>query len=563
MKKHIALWNRIWLPFCAANGVTDPTAWAPVQAANCLTEHQENYIDRTETAGDRKPQHHVYKELRAALGAIFSFYHNGVQLAETFMIKATAEGLRRDHPLRARYEDTWNPNIFFAYIYAMASHGVYIADMEHGEMRPWVAMLLKLRTGGRSADLCENKNGKGGLFRNYSPASPIVLAGLRGRRDQGTITHVRWHDNKTGRFVPGEYSGWMSLGGYVTATEASPLLACICTRRALEAYVHKTHDLPRDTDAVFISKHPSKPRDGSRVKKFSAIGNEAIANDVGAVMTQCGVPARFKPHSTRHAHISMALAMGHSTKEVAQSVRVSEKIMDHFYARPMADPLQATELAELGEQTAMMLGSRGAGRRRFPELPAPVEALRHLQNGIVSGGAASASSTVATVSMEPPPTAAFTYAVANPVQQGSEQLFEVESILSERYFEGEEQFQVRWKGWSSEHDTWEPKNNLVWATEAIEAYKAKGERAQRSRTAKRRLTEEPPAATASHPSARTRRTRQNTGQQKLAVETRSANPWRRAGAGSSFVECPLCGVNIKADTAMVSLHESLECPKRT
>ena len=69
MKKHIALWNRIWLPFCAANGVTDPTAWAPVQAANCLTEHQENYIDRTETAGDRKPQHHVYKELRAALGA--------------------------------------------------------------------------------------------------------------------------------------------------------------------------------------------------------------------------------------------------------------------------------------------------------------------------------------------------------------------------------------------------------------------------------------------------------------------------------------------------------------
>ena len=33
------------------------------------------------------------------------------------------------------------------------------------------------------------------------------------------------------------------------------------------------------------------------------------------------------------------------------------------------------------------------------------------------------------MSMEPPPTAAFTHAVANPVQQGSEQLFEVREEL--------------------------------------------------------------------------------------------------------------------------------------
>ena len=527
-------------------------------------------MSRTKAAGVLKPQHHVYKELRAALGAVFAFYHDGIKLAETFMVTATAEGLRRDAPLRARYDDTWNPNIVFAYIYAMAVQGVLIPDMEHGEMRPWVAMLLKLRTGGRSADLCENKNNKGGLFRNYSPSHPAVLAGVRGRRDQGTITHVRWHDNKTGRFSPGEYSGWMGLGGYVQATEASPLLACICTRRALEAYMRKTQNLPRNTDAMFITKHPSAKKEEWPARKYEAIGNDTVAHDVGAVMTQCGVPARFKPHSTRHAHVSMKLAMGNTTKEVAQSVRVSEKIMDHFYARPMADPLQASDLAALGKETATIMGSRSSGCRKFPGLPKPIDALLYLQNGMVTGGQAgrtaqstSRSSSAAAAAPPPAPAKLTVRDVLDPMQLGAEQLFEVENILSERCFNGEEQLQVRWKGWGAEHDTWEPKTNLIWATDAIKKYEATVARAQRAKPTKRRPQEAVlQTATASRPSTSTRSTRRKTGQQRLAVESRSAQPWRRSGSGSDFVKCPLCGDNIKADTALVSMHESLECPMR-
>ena len=51
----------------------------------------------------------------------------------------------------------------------MARHDVYLDEMPHGEVRPWVALLLKIRFGARSADLVKNKRGKGGIYRNFSP----------------------------------------------------------------------------------------------------------------------------------------------------------------------------------------------------------------------------------------------------------------------------------------------------------------------------------------------------------------------------------------------------------
>ena len=75
-----------------------------------------------------------------------------------------------------------------------------------------------------------------------------------------------------------------------------------CPRRILNKYLEITDTLPRHDDLVFIASKRSKDKNGRPA--FKGIGSQTVAHDVGAVMTLCGVPARFKPHSTRHVKLS-------------------------------------------------------------------------------------------------------------------------------------------------------------------------------------------------------------------------------------------------------------------
>ena len=50
--------------------------------------------------------------------------------------------------------------------------------------------------------------------------------------------------------------------------------------------------------------------------------------------------------------------------------------------------------------------------------------------------------------------------------------WEVETILADRKRGKGEQFLVRWKGYTSAEDTWEPAKNLENASEALEKYRA-------------------------------------------------------------------------------------------
>ena len=62
---------------------------------------------------------------------------------------------------------------------------------------------------------------------------------------------------------------------------------------------------------------------------------------------------------------------------------------------------------------------------------------------------------------------------APPIQladgEGAEK-FEVERVLARRVVRGREQFLIRWKGYSSFDDTWEPRENLENAPEALAAF---------------------------------------------------------------------------------------------
>ena len=57
-----------------------------------------------------------------------------------------------------------------------------------------------------------------------------------------------------------------------------------------------------------------------------------------------------------------------------------------------------------------------------------------------------------------------------PVIIEGEEEFEVEKILNKRTIRGKEKFLVRWKGYTTEEDTWENRENLENAKELVEEF---------------------------------------------------------------------------------------------
>ena len=48
--------------------------------------------------------------------------------------------------------------------------------------------------------------------------------------------------------------------------------------------------------------------------------------------------------------------------------------------------------------------------------------------------------------------------------------WEVERILQDKFIRGKQHFLVRWKGYSSAEDTWEPRHNLTHAKQILTDY---------------------------------------------------------------------------------------------
>jgi hypothetical protein len=58
------------------------------------------------------------------------------------------------------------------------------------------------------------------------------------------------------------------------------------------------------------------------------------------------------------------------------------------------------------------------------------------------------------------------------LEQAEELEYEVDRILAKRVVRGQDQFLVRWKGYSSFEDSWEPKANLTNAPEKLKEFLA-------------------------------------------------------------------------------------------
>lgn len=58
------------------------------------------------------------------------------------------------------------------------------------------------------------------------------------------------------------------------------------------------------------------------------------------------------------------------------------------------------------------------------------------------------------------------------MEASAEQEFEVERLLDRRLVRGQEQFLVRWRGYSQFDDTWEPVENLANAQDELARFRA-------------------------------------------------------------------------------------------
>lgn len=68
--------------------------------------------------------------------------------------------------------------------------------------------------------------------------------------------------------------------------------------------------------------------------------------------------------------------------------------------------------------------------------------------------------------------------------------FIVESIVDSRIVAGKKQYLLKWKGYSDEHNTWEPKENLK-CPKLIKAFEMEAERKERERNEKRKASSTP------------------------------------------------------------------------
>jgi hypothetical protein len=174
-------------------------------------------------------------------------------------------------------------------------------------------------------------------------------------------------------------------------------------------------------------------------------------------MTLCGVPARFKPHSTRHVKLStereIARAAGKGIDDALGKVDVSKKVFDLFYNQPFStDTLQTTDKLT-------------ASRRPRPALLADWAALSG--RSIVEPSPPSAPSSVA---------AGIAANVTSDSEEYEEREYNVDKVVGRRTDHGITSYLIRWKGFTAADDTWEPELHLS-CPDAIRHFKVNEEAA--------------------------------------------------------------------------------------
>ena len=469
LRVHALTWTRTWVPWCVHHNIRDPFAYDLHMGVECLCAVQDLTHANAELA-DKAEQHATFKAARAAMSAVWAIACPGTNFAEESAVKAVAVGLRREAPNLARYEDTWDVNLVFDRIFALAEARTPIIALPHAKKRAWAALLLKLKTKCRTGDLAPNKHGRGGVFRRYVQQDK-QLYGLQGDYLAGTVKSLRFYMNKTTISRPSLFSKWHQLGDYLRSTDEFPHLADACPRALFETYLEETDGLPRADHFAFVSSTRTK------AGKHSGISASRLANCIVGLLRECGVPERFKGHSTRHATLSAGAADPLSDLDnMLSTADLSAKVFRLYYSRSIAEDAKSAQAERQSTRAlAEMFGGHQSQHRKW------VRAGSEADKGAAAAAVKAGSKPSPPVDLSPDvKTATSSKAKTKPPRRTratsskraglEEEEFEVEAILDSRYDLSlrVKVFAVKWVGF--EELTWEPRAHLGNAKALLQAF---------------------------------------------------------------------------------------------
>jgi hypothetical protein len=118
------------------------------------------------------------------------------------------------------------------------------------------------------------------------------------------------------------YTDWIT----VPATPDEPA-TCFAVR--LFAYVMATELMLQEDDGLFVTFQTSKLHSG----KCWGLSADALANVMGRMMAEAGIPPEFRPHSARHAGQALLKSKGTADADVMARANMSQRTYVTHYMR--------------------------------------------------------------------------------------------------------------------------------------------------------------------------------------------------------------------------------------
>ena len=100
-------------------------------------------------------------------------------------------------------------------------------------------------------------------------------------------------------------------------------LASLC------AYVMATELMLQEDDGLFVTFQTSKLHSG----KCWGLSADALANVMGRMMAEAGIPPEFRPHSARHAGQALLKSKGTADADVMARANMSQRTYVTHYMR--------------------------------------------------------------------------------------------------------------------------------------------------------------------------------------------------------------------------------------
>ena len=341
---------RQWDVFCVSQG------WSSAIRDNPSAVHVVNFLAAVRSGSlstkNRLMTAQWVRKLRSCVSIMVSMWtSSNVRIGAHPLVSAYIDAIEKEDYLALdrrvyRYDDTWDPELVFAYIsahpltapLATSKPAVFIAYIS--SLRDFCIALGRLLLACRSSDLACISREDCVRFE---------------RGDDGVTTGVsiRFYRPKERNSMPTNSRGYTR---WVTIPAISDKSVCFCT--LLREYVTCTGLLPRDGDALFVTERADRKHNG----RVWALSSERLAKRMRSVMSLAGVPEDFMSHSGRHAGIALRkagadtlISRGYQTapwcdEQVMNLARMSARTYVTHY-------LRSIRAAELDEGVPPVAGS--------------------------------------------------------------------------------------------------------------------------------------------------------------------------------------------------------------